>query len=330
MNSSILRYLLLLLLFLPFRNTAQILPFLDSNDPEAILSGILEIFGANTSEIRIQSNNSIDNAQANILNGKRYVYYNVNWFSELGSYGTDSYWSKLGTFAHEVGHHVKGHPLDSKYSNSTHELEADWWAGFALAKLGASLEQALQYLSTAPTFDAGPYPKKPVREANVRAGYIKANHRFRVSEETKEEIFRKLAMGVSPVLNRDETITGTGPGGEQVKCRSIWNEQIGPNGNGNTIDDDLTTLTLGYHCSVTNHKVQCKNIVKKFEDDDWKSGESNSYSGQISARLKYEKGVLILYNFEKNCKFKECGCEDYVVEHLSRGLSKINIKVKWE
>lgn len=53
----------------------------------------------------------------------------------------DSIWRLRGIVAHEIGHHLAGHPV-YKSRESIHELEADHYSGFVLAEYGASLTQA--------------------------------------------------------------------------------------------------------------------------------------------------------------------------------------------
>jgi hypothetical protein len=54
---------------------------------------------------------------------------------------TGEYWSLMSIMAHEIGHHLSFHLTDS-IENHKAELEADYFSGFVLGKLGASLKQS--------------------------------------------------------------------------------------------------------------------------------------------------------------------------------------------
>ena len=98
-------------------------------------------------------------------------------------------WSNLFILAHEVGHHVNGHTRDfalidsdfneeSLFDKRQDELEADQFAGFILAKLGASLDEttkAIELISSNSDDTFSTHPNKAKRLNAIRLGYFKAN-----------------------------------------------------------------------------------------------------------------------------------------------------------
>jgi hypothetical protein len=96
----------------------------------------------------VSNNPKIANAAAALdptFDGRGYVrllLYNPRFMAQLTSAaGTD--WAAYFVLAHEVGHHVQGHTvLIREGSTPPKELQADEWAGFALARLNASLDEA--------------------------------------------------------------------------------------------------------------------------------------------------------------------------------------------
>ena len=54
-------------------------------------------------------------------------------------------WASIGVFAHEVGHHLAGHTLQS-HNQRYFELQADWYSGYILSKMGAKLSAAQRVL----------------------------------------------------------------------------------------------------------------------------------------------------------------------------------------
>jgi hypothetical protein len=106
-----------------------------------VVEDILQISGL-APNFEVSASNEVGNAAALIRNGQRYLAYNKNWMSRLKGDEMTS-WRLYAVMAHEIGHHLQGHTLDSRGSHPKIELEADNYAGFILAGLGASLKEAL-------------------------------------------------------------------------------------------------------------------------------------------------------------------------------------------
>ena len=107
-------------------------------------------------------------AFAAIRKGRRYVVYDsaeFNW--RAGS----TNWVETGIMAHEIGHHLGGHTAGIGDSDWDQELEADGFAGFALGRLGARLDQTL--LWTAELNEAGTksHPPKAQRIEAAETGW---------------------------------------------------------------------------------------------------------------------------------------------------------------
>lgn len=81
-------------------------------------------------------------AYADIHNGQRRIVYDADLFSWVE--GSPN-WRETGIMAHEVGHHLGGHTFADNATQHAQELEADRFAGFVLAKLGATLSQATRW-----------------------------------------------------------------------------------------------------------------------------------------------------------------------------------------
>lgn len=83
----------------------------------------------------------VPNAAAAIYSGKRVIVYNRSFLQRIQtSSGTsDIYYSIL---AHELGHHLGGHTVSMSPEPRLLELSADYFSGFAMARLNKSLESA--------------------------------------------------------------------------------------------------------------------------------------------------------------------------------------------
>lgn len=85
---------------------------------------------------------------------------------------THTDWAAISILAHEIGHHLSGHTLETTGSRPTIELEADRFSGFILAKMGASLDEALIAINTIAS-DQGSttHPGRQSRLAAITNGY---------------------------------------------------------------------------------------------------------------------------------------------------------------
>lgn len=88
---------------------------------------------------------NIYNAAALMVKGKRVILYDPKLISDIEDI-TNHDWPAVSILAHEIGHHLSGHTLATEY-NRAYELEADYFSGFILQKMGASLEEAQAVMS---------------------------------------------------------------------------------------------------------------------------------------------------------------------------------------
>lgn len=94
----------------------------------------------------VREQNGINNAYATIMNNRRYIIYDNVFLESLDSYAKTK-WASISVLAHEMGHHYRNHVVDSKGSTPPKEIEADYFSGYVMAKLGASLDEAIRGMS---------------------------------------------------------------------------------------------------------------------------------------------------------------------------------------
>jgi len=90
---------------------------------------------------RIQEQNGINNAYATIIRNQRYIVYDNNFLENLDNYARTK-WASISVLAHEMGHHYRNHVVDRRGSTPPKEIEADYFSGYVMAKLGATLNEA--------------------------------------------------------------------------------------------------------------------------------------------------------------------------------------------
>ena len=155
--------------------------FISDSEAENALDKILSVIGA-SKNFTLQPCDEISNALAVTYNGNRYILYDKKFMQVITQYTNN--WSNMFILAHEVGHHINGHTRDvalagvlsdsSLEKQRQEELEADKFAGFVLAKLGASLDQTVAVIDLmAPTTDDtySTHPNKNKRIEAIREGY---------------------------------------------------------------------------------------------------------------------------------------------------------------
>lgn len=156
--------------------------FYSDESAEKGLNKILNVAGISKTFI-MRECNGINNAAATTYKGVRYILYDKAFMENISN---KSGWSNLSILAHEIGHHVNGHTLEvllyandvvkpvSKSVSRKQELEADYYSGFIMAKLGATLDQASQaigLISSDADDSNSTHPSKNKRLRAIKNGY---------------------------------------------------------------------------------------------------------------------------------------------------------------
>jgi hypothetical protein len=89
----------------------------------------------------LREENGINNAYATIIRNRRYIVYDNDFLENLDSYAGTK-WASISVLAHEMGHHYRNHIVDPSGSTPPKEIEADYFSGYVMAKMGASLAEA--------------------------------------------------------------------------------------------------------------------------------------------------------------------------------------------
>ena len=185
--------------------TLQTNSFSSNLDADSALDRILEVVGLSKNFV-LAPCSDINNAVAVSFKGVRYILYDPDFMSMLSR--NTSNWTNLFILAHEVGHHVNGHSLDlvlyageivdapELKKKREQELEADEFAGFVLAKLGASLTQTTSTVSKLSNEDDtySTHPKRDRRIESIKVGYKKG------------EIRNKTVVKSSITINSEPTV----------------------------------------------------------------------------------------------------------------------------
>ena len=157
--------------------------FYSNLDADNALEKILSVTGLKKN-FTLVSCDQIDNATAISIEGERFIFYNKNFMKSIGGSS-----SNLAVLAHEVGHHLNNHARDltmyvggiikpdPKEVSRLLELEADEFAGFVMAKLGYTLEEAQLPFYKISNNDNDRYSTHPSRNKRlyaVKTGFERA------------------------------------------------------------------------------------------------------------------------------------------------------------
>ena len=175
----------------PMQNFASV------QEGQQIIQRILNAVGR-TANFEIRTAN-IQNAAAVTYGGKRYVLYNPNFINALDK-RTGTEWASISVLAHEVGHHLEGHTTSGQGSHPAVELEADEFSGYALRKMGASLEDAQATMKLiASEVGSATHPGKANRLSAIEDGWESAGG------QTSTRDVATTRQPQRPVQTRDQT-----------------------------------------------------------------------------------------------------------------------------
>jgi hypothetical protein len=140
--------------------------------PDQMLAQIIQVMGLQQNFELRQAD--VLNIEAAISHRKRLILYNPDYIKWLNS-STGDKWATMTLLAHEVGHHLNGHTIRKGGSRPQLELEADEFAGFVLARLGASLREAQEVMTfVASAAGSRTHPSRLARTRAIRKGWEKS------------------------------------------------------------------------------------------------------------------------------------------------------------
>jgi hypothetical protein len=139
-------------------------------------SGIYDVIEEIKRSIKIDTSFDVfiaadeDNAFATIgENGRRVIIADQMFLVKINE-ESGTKWSAISILAHEIGHHIAG--FSRRSTELEGELDADYWSGYALQKLGASKNAATKAVMTYGTEkDTKSHPNKYSRASVIEEGW---------------------------------------------------------------------------------------------------------------------------------------------------------------
>lgn len=119
----------------------------------------------------IMEKNGINNAYATVQNGRRYIIYDNRFLNKLNEI-TGTQWAAVSVIAHEIGHHYYNDVLNDQASTPQNELQADYFSGYVMAKLGATADDAtIAIRMVNPAYASGSHPGAADRVNSIESGW---------------------------------------------------------------------------------------------------------------------------------------------------------------
>ena len=152
---------------------SKIYPFRAHPEIKNMANQIATTFGVGHIDV-FATNNCL--ACVTVLKHNRHgIAYSPAFMNKLG------YWAKVAVLSHEVAH-IYNNDTSRRPRNwvESHwrELNADWFAGWALYYYGADLDEALQMYDQH-EFELSPtHPSEELRRKSLRSGWLSARNYF--------------------------------------------------------------------------------------------------------------------------------------------------------
>jgi hypothetical protein len=173
--------------------------FAADKEADDALNDILAVIGAAKNFYLIPCD-KINNALALTYKGERFILYDKDFIGKISKATND--WSGKFILAHEVGHHINGHTRDfliaslvdglTNEKQREEELEADEFAGFIVAKLGASYNQASELMDVISSVKDDKYsthPNKFKRLEAIKRGFDKVSNINKPTNNTNSNVY---------------------------------------------------------------------------------------------------------------------------------------------
>ncbi|MGC6533702.1 MAG: hypothetical protein ACON34_11945 [Flavobacteriales bacterium] len=172
-----MRWLLLSFLAFPLCNVAQsdsTRTVVTEKEMRQAAAHIVQFSGLKGGFV-VRENPEVKSAVAFVKGKERWVEYNATFMSAMLD-SSVTRWSAVSILAHEIGHHLMGHTLDPASLSVGNELECDHYSGFVLAKMGATLEDALAAMKLSGSAQGtATHPPKDARLEAISRGWHQAN-----------------------------------------------------------------------------------------------------------------------------------------------------------
>lgn len=161
---------------------------------------------------------NVPNAVAMVDGSTRRILYSQEFMLNVEATSPEG-WVSRAILAHEIGHHLQGHTLEAQ-GRAENELQADYYAGFVLHGMGASLAQTRAAIEQyANEFATATHPSRSARLAAITNGWTAARQ---LRRRPPNGPARPDTVPQRPVEEDTTTVPGTVPGTARYVSRAVF------------------------------------------------------------------------------------------------------------
>jgi hypothetical protein len=207
---------------------SQVMPsritlFSPDTDADTMIKGIVRASGLVPNFI-VRAG-GVNNALAVVRGERRYIIYNQYFLHELAQ-KTGNRWASLSVLAHEIGHHLNGHTLLGSITDRYRtELEADFYSGFVLQRMGATLEEARRAVELlGDPHGTTTHPARHDRLASVTNGWVNSCNNDPNCRNTPANLAGSSVNAPVSVLalRQPGEVPGAAPSGQPMLACGCW------------------------------------------------------------------------------------------------------------
>lgn len=115
--------------------------YISNGRAEKVIGEFAKKMGLFQNKFKVMECPNTENCFATFLNNSPYIIYDRNFLNRVSKV-TETDWAAISILAHEIGHHANYHTTDGTGSRPEKELEADYFSGYWLNQMGATLEES--------------------------------------------------------------------------------------------------------------------------------------------------------------------------------------------
>lgn len=246
----------------------------------------------------VKEQNGINNAYATIQSNRRWIVYDNHFLENMDAY-TGTKWASYSVVAHEIGHHYYNHVLDGAGSTPPREIEADYFSGYVMGRMGASLNEAKAAMEKLGTdVQSRTHPAKADRLASITKGWNYA----KTNVPTQTTNTGNTNTGNTNTGNTNQDNTNTGNTGTQAGSAAEW-----------------IYLTHGNNAPLV---VELSDDGRKFQEVELKNGEPFVFKFDI-----YKYGWMRVRQMRTNKVYRLNHGMDYTLQWSRRQQSWVLLTV---
>jgi hypothetical protein len=242
---------------------------------------------------------NVDNCYAARIKGVQYIVYDNKFLKQVEDW-THTDWAAISIMAHEVAHHLYGHTADHRGPRPENEKQADYFSGFVLHNLGASLPEAQSAIRMLTTDQ--PSATHPPRNERLRV----IENGWRDAEALYPRSGRFMTPPVASNVDKRPNLGDDVDNSEDLSTNSTMNRQSDSNSRGagmkeiGCISGDCTSGE-GVFVHVSGERYE----------GDWSGGKRDGwgvhfygngkkrYEGQYVAGKRQGKGIYYFPNGDR-------------------------------